>query len=293
MSAHNTEKTKVIIKSLLDSDWEINRELTRKYVGKESHRYIERLNLCSQILESDNRTKYEINFKDVRFCSDKRCLICQWQRSLKWKARMYNVLPKVVEKHIDQRWLFLNFTQKNVPITELRNNHQHMNSSFRRLTQLKNWPAGGWIRSTEVTRGGNDSAHSHCHCLMMVPPSFFSGRNYVNQNKWVSMWQKALKVDYKPILDVRAVKQGRYPMELVPEVMKYVTKESDLVADREWFLEYTRQLQGMRMIAAGGLLKQYLAIQWKEQKNLFWDKSKHDIEQIGSLMFGWEHKLNN
>jgi hypothetical protein len=36
---------------------------------------------------------------------------------------------------------------------------------------------------------------------------------------------------------------------------KHVTKESDLVASREWFLEYTRQLHKMRMIATGGVLK--------------------------------------
>lgn len=77
-------------------------------------------------------------------------------------------------------------------------------------------------------------------------------------------------------------------MELVPEVMKYVTKESDLVADREWFLEYTRQLRKMRMIATGGLLKQYLSELEQEPEDLIGDESEDDIEQLGSLFFGWK-----
>ncbi|MDI4746156.1 protein rep, partial [Salmonella enterica subsp. enterica serovar Kentucky] len=32
-------------------------------------------------------------------------------------------------------------------------------------------PVQGWIRTTEVTRGRDGSAHPHFHTLMMVPPS--------------------------------------------------------------------------------------------------------------------------
>ncbi|MDI5424891.1 ROK family protein, partial [Salmonella enterica subsp. enterica serovar Kentucky] len=39
----------------------------------------------------------------------------------------------------------------------------------------------GWIRTTEVTRGRDGSAHPHFHTLMMVPPSMLSGRDYVKQ----------------------------------------------------------------------------------------------------------------
>lgn len=48
------------------------------------------------------------------------------------------------------------------------------------------------------------------------------------------------------------------PKLLIPEILKYQVKESDLVADRKWFLELTRQLHKIRAIAVGGILRQYM-----------------------------------
>ena len=67
-----------------------------------------------------------------------------------------------------------------------------------------------------------------------------------------------MRLDYNPILDVQAVKQGKQPMSLIPELLKYCVKESDLVVDREWFLELTRQMHKIRCVATGGVLKEYL-----------------------------------
>lgn len=47
---------------------------------------------------------------------------------------------------------------------------------------------------------------------------------------------------------------------LIPEILKYQVKESDLTGDREWFLELTRQLHRSRSIEVGGVLKSY----WRE-----------------------------
>ncbi|MDI5568725.1 protein rep, partial [Salmonella enterica subsp. enterica serovar Kentucky] len=46
-------------------------------------------------------------------------------------------------------------------------------------------PVQGWIRTTEVTRGRDGSAHPHFHTLMMVPPSMFT--DLVDQ-----AWQQGL-----------------------------------------------------------------------------------------------------
>ncbi len=51
-----------------------------------------------------------------------------------------------------------------------------------------------------------------------------------------------MRLDYDPILDVRAIKEGNQPMGLIPELLKYCVKESDLVADRDWLIEYTHIL---------------------------------------------------
>jgi hypothetical protein len=98
-----------------------------------------------------------------------------------------------------------------------------------------------------------------------------------------------MRLDYSPILDTRAVKEGDKPMQLVPELLKYVTKESDLVADRQWFLEYTRQLHKMRAIATGGVLKQYLKELEQEPEDLI-GESEDASEDVAALYFEWRRR---
>ena len=95
-----------------------------------------------------------------------------------------------------------------------------------------------------------------------------------------------MRLDYKPILDVQAVKQGDRPMELVPELLKYCTKESDMVADREWFLELTKQMFKMRCIATGGVLKDYLRELEEEPDDLIGEDGLME-DEYGRLYFGW------
>ena len=69
-------------------------------------------------------------------------------------------------------------------------------------------------------------------------------------------------------------------------------KESDLVVDREWFLELTRQLHKMKAVAVSGVLRQYLADLEKEPDDLVGkdDEGEGDLDE-GHLYFGWKWKL--
>lgn len=205
-----------------------------------------------------------------------------------WKAKAYKVLPRIVEQYPRHRWLFLTLTQKNVPIGELRSTLTAMNQGFRRMAGYKQYPAVGWLRSTEVTRGRDGNAHPHFHCLLMVPAGYFAGRKYLKQSEWVEMWRKAMKLDYNPVLDVQAVKQGNKPMDLIPELLKYCTKESDLVNSREWFLELTKQMHKMRCVATGGILKEFLKGLEEEPEDLIGDQGSQESDDLAKLYFGWK-----
>lgn len=206
-----------------------------------------------------------------------------------WKARAYKILPKVVDAYPTHRWLFVTLTIKNVPIAELRKNLTQMNRGFQRLSQLKAFPALGWLRSTEVTRGRDGNAHPHFHCLLLVQPSYF-GQNYIKQAEWAEMWRKSMRLDYTPVMDVQAIKQSSRPMELVPELLKYCTKESDLVVDRAWLLELTRQMHKMRAVATGGVLKEYLRELEEEPDDLIGEGDAPEGEDRGTLYFGWKRQ---
>jgi plasmid rolling circle replication initiator protein Rep len=282
--------------SAQDKPWDKHRAFADRveefYAGSNFHRYSQRIHDCSELLKfglilgDDEALKLKL--RTAKFCRLRHCPVCQWRRSLMWKAKAYKVLPKVVATFPEHRWLFVTLTVKNTPITELKETLRAMNKGFQRLSQLKSFPAIGWLRSTEVTKGRDGNAHPHFHCLLLVPRSYF-GRNYIKQSEWVEMWRKSMRLDYDPIMDVRSVKEGSKPMELVPELLKYCVKESDLVSDRAWFLELTRQMHKMRAIATGGILKDYLKELEEEPDDLIGDSESGAIDEA-SLYFGWKRK---
>ena len=279
--------------SARDRPWDKHRAFADRveslYRGSEFDKYATRIHFCSELLEFGlvhGEEALKMKLRSARFCRVARCPLCQWRKSLMWKAKAYQVLPKIIAEYPTHRWLFVTLTQKNVPVAELRETLKAMNKGYQRMSQRKAWPGIGWLRSTEVTKG-RGGAHPHFHCLIMVPPSYFSGNGYMKKAKWIELWRDCMRLDYKPIIDVQAVKQGDRPMQLVPELLKYVTKESDLVADREWFLELTRQLHKMKLISTGGVLKKFLSQLEREPDDLIGESDTPEGDDLMSLYFGW------
>jgi plasmid rolling circle replication initiator protein Rep len=278
-----------------DKPWDKHRKnvdrVASLYRGSKFQVYSDRMTFCSEFLKfglvDDNAEALKLRLRAARFCRVRHCPVCQWRRSLMWKAKAYKVLPKIVSMYPKHRWLFLTLTVRNCPIAELKSTLTQMNKAFQRFSQVKAYPADGWLRSTEVTRGKDGSAHPHFHCLLMVPPGYFAGKNYLRQSAWAKMWKKAMRLDYDPILDVRAIKEGNQPMGLIPEILKYCVKESDLTADRDWLIEYTKQMHKMRCVATGGVLKQFLRELEDEPENLVGTGEDNIDEDEFNLFFNW------
>lgn len=282
-----------------DKPWDKHRfnadKVSAYYADSEFRNYGDRIHYCSEYLDfrlvpdSDDGTM-KLKLDNARFCRVRHCPVCQWRRSLMWKAKAYKILPKIVSQYPNHRWLFVTLTVRNCPITDLRSTLDWMHESFKRMTKLKDFPAIGWIKSTEVTRGKDGSAHPHFHCLLMVQPGYF-GKNYMKQAEWVELWRRSLRIDYNPVIDVQAIKKGIQPSSLIPELLKYCTKESDLVVDREWFLELTRQMHKARTIGIGGVLKDYLRDLEQEPEDLIGkgDEPKNQDDQE-HLYFEWKRQ---
>lgn len=280
-----------------DKPWDKHRAFADRvqsyYAGSDFDKYRERISFCSQLLEfgltpADDDT-IRLKLRAAKFCRVRHCPVCQWRRSLMWKAKAYQVLPKIVAKYPTHRWLFVTFTQKNIPVDELRDTLTDMNKGFQRMVQRKLWPAVGWLRSMEVTRGRDGHAHPHFHCLLMVQSSYFT-HGYMKQSEWVELWRESMRFDYNPVIDVQAVRKSNGPVDLIPELLKYCTKESDMVADRDWFLELTRQLHKMRAIATGGVLKEFLRELEQEPEDLIGIDETEVGEDYGRLFFGWRSR---
>lgn len=279
-----------------DQVWDKHRgnadKVSNHYRGSKGfNQYSQRIDVCSQLLDfrlvpEPEEGILKLKLSASRFCRVRTCPVCQWRRSLMWKAKAYQVLPKVVKDFPKHRWLFLTLTVKNCPVEELRSTLTHLNKSFVRLTKLKDWPADGWIKSVEVTRGRDGNAHPHLHCLLMVPASFF-GAAYVSQVRWVEMWRSSARLDYNPQIHVKAIAKNHSPMQIIPEILKYQVKESDLVANREWFLELTKQLHKTRAVAVGGVLRGYMKELECEPEDLIGNTNEGEIDE-GHLYFGWK-----
>ncbi len=278
-----------------DKPWDKHRANSDRvagyYHGTKYNGYANRIDDCSKLLDFKLSPCYEdgvlkLKLIAAKFCRVRHCPVCQWRRSLMWKAKAYQFLPKVVHDYPKYRWLFLTLTVKNCPIHDLRATLNLMNKAFTRLTQLKRWPASGWIKSTEVTKGKDGNAHPHFHCLLMVPPSYFSGQDYLSQNAWVELWEKSARLDYKPVCHVRAIAKHHDPKVLIPEILKYQVKESDLVSDRAWFLELTKQLHKTRAVAVGGVLREYMKELEQEPDDLIGEDNESSPDE-GHLSFSW------
>ena len=283
-----------------DKPWDKHRSdadvAANYYARSEFERYSERMNDCSQLLDfrvvpdGTSNGVCKLKLAAARFCRVRHCQVCAWRRSLAWKAKAYKILPKVVQDYPKSRYLFVTLTVRNCKITDLRETIALMNKGFKRLSELKVFPAQGWLKTVEVTKGKipAGSAHPHFHILMMVPPSYFS-HGYLSQAKWVELWQQCLRIDYKPMLDIQALKPGNSPTALLAEIIKYQCKPSSLVDNRDWFLELTRQLHKTRAIAVGGVFRDYMRELEEEPEDLIGEDDQGEVDE-GHLYFGWKRK---
>jgi plasmid rolling circle replication initiator protein Rep len=278
-----------------DQPWNTHRSISEivqsHYLDSDHSRYSARMEFCSLLLDfglsPDENSTLQLKLRSAKFCRVRHCPVCQWRRSLQWQAKAHEILPKIVSMYPSHRWLFLTLTARHVPVCELRSQLDHLNRSYRRLTQLKIFPGVGWLRSLEVTRSDNGYAHPHFHCLLLVKSSYY-GRDYLKHADWVKEWRKCLRSDYDPNVDIRSVKRDMSPTKIIPELLKYCTKESDLIADKEWFLELTTQLHKTRSIATGGILKDFLKVLEEEPVDLIGESEDDTGEDFGLVRFGWK-----
>ncbi len=281
-----------------DKVWDKHRanadRVSEHYKNSQYKCYSDRINFCSELLDFKltpdvDEGVLKLKLSAARFCRVRHCPVCQWRRSLMWKAKAHKMLPKVIEHFPKHRWLFLTLTIRNVAITDLRETLTWMHKAFVRLTKLKQFPGVGWIKSTEVTRGKTPpgSAHPHFHILLMVPASYFSGKDYLSQKRWSQLWQQSTRLDYEPMVHVKAVAKHHNPQVLIPEILKYQVKESDLVSDRAWFIELTKQLHKTRAISVGGVLRDYLRELEEEPEDLIGEGEQDALDE-GHLYFGWK-----
>lgn len=286
---------------------------------KPSHQKLgKRILECAQRLEfgwvlvSTDTGELKLRLKSAWFCRVRHCPICQWRRALMWVSRFFDAFPRIYAAHPEMRYIMLTLTVRNCAISELRSTTNQMSKAWDRLTKRKSYPAFGFVRSLEVTRGDDGSAHPHFHILLAVPASYF-GHSYLSKDKWAALWQDVMRLDYKPVCDVRIVKPKAEEYEMVDgvvvsytpsdplkslmsvitETIKYTTKPSDMVKEAAWLLTMVDQMRNVRAVALGGIFKEFLKETETEQDLI--TASETDVEKVvtneGGIHFGFRNDV--
>lgn len=294
---------KLADRSEKDKPWDIHRhdcDLVAKIYSDsfEFERLFERMEECSghlQYSEVLNRETGEvgIKLKTARFCRVRHCPVCQWRRSLMWKARFYKKIPDVEQEYKSARWMFLTLTVENCQIEDLRETIKIMNKSFIKMIQRKHFKKYnlGFIKTTEITRAKDGKAHPHFHILLLMNSSYFK-YGYLKTNNWAELWGDCLNVNYLPVVDVRMVKakkgSDKSPIsEAVAETLKYAVKPADMIKDPEWFKELTRQVHKLRFVSTGGILKDLFKEDVSEEDLLLLTEEEETDKELRILNYNW------
>lgn len=228
----------------------------------------ERIEVCGSMLKflkERNVVSEEIRSRLVKanFCKYRFCPMCQWRKARKVCREVLGRLRTIDEAHNGVALLFLTLTIKNEPLTELNSTVKHLSASFNRMQKTQQYKSAvlGSIRAIEFL-GDNTEAgecHPHFHCLLVVPKSYFKSRDYINFEEWTALWQRSLRVDYRPIINVQRVKPKGKMSAIVAaalEVVKYSVTSSDLEKlTKEDFQELDKQTRNIRQYNYSGELK--------------------------------------
>lgn len=272
-----------------DRDWKGKKE--RSLLMADHHAAVDDLTKkAERMYECGNYLVFKM--KDGRlklyqayFCKVRLCPMCNWRRSLKIAFQNKKIIQTVNERE-KVKWVFLTLTVKNVEGHELKNTMNQMTRAWNRFSGYAKFKKSvkGYFRAMEVTRNRKYTSenygtyHPHFHVLMAVPNDYF-GRNYIKQSEWAEMWQKAMKLDYMPIVHVERVKAKKDSTNIVEideeiqkaiaeekavfEVSKYPVKDSDIIkGDRvtptniETVVHLDKALAYKRLISYGGILKE-------------------------------------
>lgn len=275
------------------------------------YRSFERVYQCAEVLKFVEQSDGTKKLYQSYFCKNKLCALCNWRRSMKYSYQASKIVEEAMIRQPKGRFLFLTLTVKNVTGQELNQSMTDILRGFNRLMKYKKVDKNliGFLRATEVTYSKElDSYHPHLHVLLMVKPGYFRSKDdYLTQEEWTELWQKAMKLDYTPMVDIRAVKadKGKGLKGAILETAKYPVKPFDVIDEKTDFTDQEKlqivddMLTGLhrkRQIGFGKLFKEIkkdLDLDDLEDGNLVQTGEDKDGTSSGReivAIWNWERK---
>lgn len=248
-----------------------------------------RLRTCSTVLTFREYEGGEKRIEGMNSCRVRLCPICSWRRSLKNYYNTMRIMEQLQQQG-DFAFVFATLTLRNVRGGELVGTLDGIFEAWNRFAQAKPIKKAvlGWYRGVEIThdtemyltaerialnpkyyadRGlqagvlnpNYDTFHPHMHLVFCVRKSYFTSRDYISKQTLADLWQRAARLDYSPVCDIRKVKGDL--TKSCAEISKYAAKVNEYIVPDDWDLtvDTVRVLDAAlahrRLVAYGGLLR--------------------------------------
>lgn len=214
-----------------------------------------------------NKYTGEMHLVEGFFCRKRLCPVCAYRKETK---NFYQTLDIISQGEFkDKEFVFLTLTVQNCKADELKNTIKRMLSAFAKMTDnpitVFRKAFVGWFRSLEVTYNQyRHDYHPHIHILAAVEKDYFqkSNKYYFSKDRLQQHWQKFLKCDYLPIVDIKKVKEKHNSTnenvernKAIAEVAKYTCKPVHYINNTEVVECLTLALRRVRCNAYGGLFR--------------------------------------
>lgn len=228
------------------------------------------------------------------FCGNRFCPMCSWRMSCKDSLKI-SILMEHLRKEENKEFIFLTLTAPNVKEDKLEEEIKHYNKSFKKLMGRKEVKriVKGYIRKLEVTYNSDmssksyDTYHPHFHVVIAVNKTYFKKSDlYINQQRWLELWQEATGNSSITQVDVRKSKSNN--LKEVYELAKYSAKDTDYLVSRPVFNVFYRALKGKQFIVFSGLFKD--ANTMYENGELDCYKVRDEIEYVYMMCYQWKKR---
>lgn len=152
----------------------------------------------------------EVHQVNLMYCRERLCPLCQYKRSLKIKKMTMDIANRVEEVNPGLNYLLLTLTVRNCYGDELSKTIDKLLNAWKFLTDKRKRfkkIALGYVRTLEVTYNvARHDYHPHLHIILAVPGDYFENpKLYLSHNEIAEHWRTAIDINYKPIIDVRAI----------------------------------------------------------------------------------------
>lgn len=194
-----------------------------------------RMRKCADRLSFTRDENGRLKLRKAQFCRVRLCPMCQWRRSLKMHGQVRQCLEYLAAErqragHAPYRYVLLTLTVPNCPGETLGKTLDIIQDSWKRLQRRKEYKAAikGNVRCVEITYNRKaNTYHPHIHALLAVMPSYFTGRTYINHEKWLALWRECTGDPSITQVDIRRTTGDA---AAVAEVTKYATKSQDILS---------------------------------------------------------------